>query len=126
MCAPFGPRVVLQGFGLKASYFPLPRSGLVGLASPGGFGSGRSAPGSPPPAGRGSPPFCFCLFFLPFLAFLFCLLVSGRTGRRTEVCPELPWGFGSSFGLSDSAQVKFVRSSTVFAGERKLDSRPTV
>ena len=76
---PTGARVVLY---LQFLLRPLPRSGLVGLASPGGFGSGRSAPGLPPPAGRGSPPFCFCLFFLPFLAFLFCLLVSGHTAAK--------------------------------------------
>ena len=40
----------------------------------------------------------------------------------TEVCPELLLGFGSSFGLSDSAQVKFGRSGDPFASRRKLES----
>ena len=72
MCAPFGPRVVLQGCRLGGFLLlPSPWSGLVGLASPGGFGSGRSAPGAPPPGLWGSPPFCFAppsFLFVP----LFC------------------------------------------------------
>ena len=39
----------------------------------------------------------------------------------TEVCPELLLGFGSSFGLSDSAQVKFGRSGDPFASRIKLE-----
>ena len=116
--SPLGPGLC---FTYSSHFAPFPWSGLVGLASPGGFGSGRSAPGSPPPAGRGSPPFCFCLFFLPFLAFLFCLLVSGHTAVWTEVCPELLLGFGSSFGLSDSAQVKFGSQGAEFARTRKRE-----
>ena len=41
--------------------------------------------------------------------------------RRTEVCPELLLGFGSSFGLSDSAQVKFGRSGTKFASSENFE-----
>ena len=39
---------------------PFPWSGLVGLASPGGFGSGRSAPGAPPSGALGVPSLLFC------------------------------------------------------------------
>ena len=74
------------------------------------------------PGGSGVPSVLFPPLFLPFLAFLFCLLVSGRTGRRTEVCPELPWGFGSSFGLSDSAQVKFGSQGAEFANKKSENS----
>ena len=73
---------------------PLPRSGLVGLASPGGFGSGRSAPGAPLPGRWGGPSLCLCLF-PPFLCF--CFVPSSGSARVSRVV-ELPWPLWLKFG----------------------------
>ena len=66
---PMGP-----GLGLFTKGFlllPCPRPALVGLASPGGFGSGRSALGAPLPVRLGSP-LCFSPVFPPvFVSVLF-------------------------------------------------------
>ena len=61
MCAPFGPGFGLQGYRLRGSYFsPSPGPALVGLASPGGFGSGSVRPWrSLPPGALGVPSLCF-------------------------------------------------------------------
>ena len=71
MCAPFGPGLCLQGYRLKGSYFsPSPGPALVGLASPGGFGSGSFRPWLASPGVSGVPslfrPFCplFCFSFV--------------------------------------------------------------
>ena len=69
------------GLGLlpKGFYFaPFPRSALVGLASPGGFGSGRSALGAPLPV-RLPPPLFF--LFSNVLVFLFCDYVRLALGQ---------------------------------------------
>ena len=71
MCAPFGPRVVLQGCHLEASYFS-PSTGPALSGSPPLAGSALVGP---PLAllsrGAGGPLSLFVLFS-PFFVFLFC------------------------------------------------------
>ena len=77
---------------------PFPWSGLVGLASPGGFGSGRSAPGAPLPGRWGSPLFLFCFSSVfPTLGL--------RWDRRVEQCGKPCWLKPLSIPFSASDEV---------------------
>ena len=65
-----------QGLGLALPGFllrPFPGSALVGLASPGGFGSGSFRPWLASPGVSGVP--SLFVRFAPFFLFLFCVLV---------------------------------------------------
>ena len=76
---PTGARVCFT----SSSYFaPFPGSALVGLASPGGFGSGSFRPWLASPGVSGGP-LSFSSFLPPFL-FLFCYLVRLAMGLGFE------------------------------------------
>ena len=99
---PLRARVVFAGLPPRGLLLlPFPWSGLVGLASPGGFGSGRSAPGAPLPGRWGSPLFV-CASFPPFLAFLFCLLVRVKARVGLRFVPNSCWGLAQALVFQEA------------------------
>ena len=78
-----------QGCALPRQFLllPLPRSGLVGLASPWRVRLWSVRPWLASPGGSGVPSLCLC-FFPPFLCF--CFVPSSGSARVSRVV-ELPW-----------------------------------